>query len=321
MKVTKEMLHEDLRPYYGPLNAVTAVGRFKPIIKLMNLLTKLRQQGKDIDSLDCAEHFVPSGDGEWKIRTRVYRPKNVSGKLPVMLYIHGGGYIAGNPEQSGLIIEKFIQTRPCVVVSPDYRKAYTQPFPAGFNDCYETLLWARANADQLGIDAEKVIVAGHSAGGGLTAAVTLKARDTQDVDIAFQMPIYPMIDDRQPSDPDRYIKTPVWDTGMNKMGWQAYLADLLKQGSDIPAYAAPARNTDYKKLPPTVTFVGSLEPFYQETLDYVEALKKENVDVAFKVYDGCFHGFEFLSPKAKISQAAQDFTFSQFSSFYDRYVG
>ncbi|NIB45247.1 alpha/beta hydrolase, partial [Pseudomaricurvus alkylphenolicus] len=128
------------------------------------------------------------------------------------------------------------------------------------------------------------------------------------------------IDDLQPADPDRYIKTPVWDTAMNKMGWGAYLSDLHKQGVDIPAYAAPARNTDYRGLPPTITFVGSLEPFYQETLDYVEALKQESVDVAFKLYDGCFHGFDFLGPNAKVSEDARDFTFDSFADFYDRYV-
>lgn len=121
--------------------------------------------------------------------------------------------------------ERLLQSRPCVIIAPDYRKAFTKPFPARLNDCYDTLLWARANAETLGITG-KVMIAGDSAGGGLTAAVTLRALDTQNVDIAFQMPIYPMIDDQQSVDPSSYVKAPIWHTAANKSGWNAYLSDL-----------------------------------------------------------------------------------------------
>jgi acetyl esterase/lipase len=328
MKVTKQMLHEDLQPTFTFWRVIGLLPT-KFMAKLQNALLGIFTKGKNIESLQCDEQFILSSDGEWDIRVRVYRPMNHrplnhdsdSGeKLPVMLYCHGGGYIMGNPESHGDIIKTFIETRPCVVVAPDYRKAYTKPFPAGFNDCYETLLWAKDNAEQLGIDATKVMVAGHSAGGGLTAAVTLKARDTKDVDIAFQMPIYPMIDDLQPFDPARDIHSPVWSTKMNKIGWGAYLADLHEKGEEIPAYAAPARNTDYRGFPPTITFVGSMEPFYWETLHYVEALEKGHVEVSFKQFDGCYHAFEVLARNAEISKDAWNFTYDEYAKFYDKHV-
>jgi len=323
MKVTKQMLHEDLQSSFTFWRVIGLLPT-KFMAKLQTSLLNFFLRGKDIEGLQCDEHTIPSSDGEWNIRTRVYRPLyhgiDKGEKLPVMLYCHGGGYISCNPESHGQLIKRFIETRPCVVIAPDYRKAYTKPFPAGFNDCYETLLWAKENADQLGIDATKVIVAGHSAGGGLTAAVTLKARDTQDVDIAFQMPVYPMIDDLQPSDAARKMHAPVWNTDMNRIGWGAYLAELHSKGEEIPSYAAPARNTNYQGFPPTITFVGSLEPFYQETLDYVAALEKESVDVAFKLYDDCFHGFDVLAPSAGISKDALNFTYDSYADFYDRYV-
>ena len=100
----------------------------------------------------------------------------------------------GVPEGSAELIKKFIETRPCVVVAPDYRKAKHRPYPGGFQDCYDALIWARDNADSLGCT-DTFIIGGHSAGGGLTAAVALKARDTGDVSLAFQMPFYPMIDE------------------------------------------------------------------------------------------------------------------------------
>lgn len=167
--------------------------------------------------------------------------------------------------------------------------------------------------------ADKVIIAGHSAGGGLTTAVSLKARDSQDVTVAFQMPIYPMTDDVQPDDPARAIQSPVWDTELNRCGWNAYLADVRKHGEDVPVYAAPARNTDWHGMSPTITLVGTLEPFYQETLAYVEALKNANIEVAFKRYEGCFHSFDLVAPKAEVSKNALDFTLQSYADFYDKF--
>ncbi len=320
MKVSSDMLHPDLQPFYNRVRFFAVVIKQKWLTRLVNFLTRRFTNGKDVEGLHCEEIHIPSNDGSWQIRTRVYKPLQQEGPLPLLVYIHGGGYVMGNPEMSGDLIKRFIETRPCVVVAPDYRKAYTQPYPAGFNDCYDTLLWTAANAEQLGAKPGKVIVGGHSAGGGLTAAVTLKARDTGDVDIAFQMPIYPMIDYRQPEDPERQIDSPIWNTDTNRIGWNAYLSDLQARGDDIPAYAAAIRNADYQDFPPTITFVGTLEPFYWETKDYANALKNAGVDVAYEEYDNCFHGFDLITPEADISKAALAFTFQSYADFHDRYV-
>ena len=316
------MLHEDLQPKFAVAMALPDLMKHRWFLRLATLAANLTIKSKNVEGLNCTETSVASRDDGYAIRVRVYRPtdhtKDTS-KLPVMLYIHGGGYIAGMPEIAHSAIEQFIKTRPCVLVAPDYRKALTKPYPAGLNDCYDTILWARENAHSLGIDPDKVVVAGHSAGGGLAAAVTLKARDTQDFPIAFQLPIYPMIDDAQPDDPERAIDSPAWNTTMNKLGWQSYLADLIKTGSEIPAYAAPIRNTDYSGFPPTITFVGTLEPFYSETVRYVDALGQAGVTVAYKEYEGCFHGFDSLAGDTAIGRDALDFTYSNYADFYDRY--
>ena len=318
MKVTKEMLHPSLQGAFGAMTVMTWLWKRAWFRHFYDWLGRKIQQGRDIAGLDCDEKEVLSRDGSYRIRTRIYRPKGVTDKLPVMLYIHGGGYILGYPEICEEIIQRFIETRACVVISPDYRKAGFKPFPAGFDDCYDVLLWARDNADQLGTKSDQFIIAGGSAGGGLTAAVTLKVRDTQDVDIAFQMPVYPMIDDQQPADPERHIETLVWDTELNAIGWSSYLAELHRSGAEIPAYAAPARNQDYQNFPPTITFVGDLEPFYWETCNYVEALRRAGIDVAFEEYKGCYHGFDIFGEG--IADEAKDFTYNQYADFYDRYV-
>jgi acetyl esterase/lipase len=302
------------------LSLLTFLMKFRWLTRLMDKLSNRSARGKAVETLQCEEAYIPSSDGAAQIRVRIYRPREAAGELPLMLYIHGGGYIMGCPEMTNDFYERFIETRPCVIVAPDYRKAWTKPFPAGLDDCYDTLLWAIGNADDLGIRRRKVIVAGHSAGGGLTAAVTLKARDQGDVDIAFQMPFYPMIDDRQPSDPAREIHTPVWDTTMNRIGWGSYLADLQRQQAEIPAYAAPARNADYSGFPPTITFVGTLEPFFWETRAYVEALRAADVDVAYKEYEGCFHAFELFAGNKPVGRDGMDFTFERYAGFYDKYA-
>lgn len=317
MQITKDQVHPDLKSLYGPLSVMAALMKKPWFRRFSTWAGDHLLQGKDIESLDCDERYIPSSDGHWQIRTRIYRPKQIEGPLPAMIYIHGGGYIIGSPETAHSIIERFVATRPCVVIAPDYRKAFTEPFPAGFNDCYETLLWAKDNAADLGINDTGFIVAGHSAGGGLTAAVTLKARDTGDAKLAFQMPIYPMIDDTQPVDSRRTMKSPVWDTELNKIGWDAYLAGVRSRGEEVTSYAAPARNQDYSNFPPTISFVGTMEPFYPEDVAYVDALRDAGIEVAFKEYPGCFHAFDMMAKG--IGDEAKDFTYDRYAEFYDRY--
>lgn len=313
------MLDAGLQSIYSPLKIFSFLLSRKWGINLINFQARF-SKGKNIDGLDCEERFIPSKSGGPDIRIRIFKPLNHKEKLPAMLYNHGGGFVIGTPEISLEIIKQFIIKRPCVVIAPDYRKAMKAPFPAAFNDCYDTLLWAKENADELEILPNKFMVAGHSAGGGLTAAVTLKARDTQDVDVAFQIPIYPMIDDRQITASAKNIEVNLWNTKTNAFAWDFYLKDIRENKKEIPNYAAPARNTDYEKLPPTITFVGEFEPFRDETIAYVEALKKEGIPVAFKIYKGCFHGFDVFGAKSDIAQDAINFTYRSYAKYYDTYI-
>ena len=176
------------------------------------------------------------------------------------------------------------------------------------------------NTKALNIIPDKLIVAGHSAGGGLAAAVTLKARDTKEVKIAFQMPIYPMLDDRQNTESAIDNDSAGWNARSSKMGWTAFLGKLLKSGAEIPAYAAAARAQNYAQLPPTITFVGDLEPFRDETIQYIENLKIEGIPVTFKLYEGCYHAFEIMAPDLEISKDAWAFLLNAYSNYVDKYV-
>jgi len=309
--------HPELQHQVPRLRRMARLMRIPGVIRLIDWLQR-REVGSDVAGLDCSTVNIASSLDDYSIRTRIYRPLNASGPLPCLVYFHGGGYIMGVPEGSAELIKLFIQTRACVVVAPDYRKAHQKPFPGGFQDCYDAMIWARNNADALGCS-DKIIIGGHSAGGGLTA-VALKARDTAHVDIAFQMPFYPMIDDTQPSDPQRAIDPPVWDTALNAMGWGAYLRDVRARDEVPSPYAAPARAASFAGLPPTITYVGDKDPFYWETLTYVAELRQAGVDVADTVYEGCYHAFEYIGEGGAIGAQARAFTFENFALFYDRYV-
>ena len=198
-----------------------------------------------------------------------------------------------------------------VVIVPRYRLSGEAPYPAALEDCYATLRYLRDHAEELSIDPSQIIVAGESAGGGLAVAVCMAAREFGDVAIAYQMPLYPMIDDRDtPSSRDNHEF--VWNTFLNHKSWREYLRSLAVYGRSVagdphayvPPTAAPARQTDYRGLPPCYTFVGTREPFYCETLAYVDHLREAGVEAACDVFDTGVHAFDMLMPWRRISHIA-----------------
>ena len=236
----------------------------------------------------------------WIVRPTVNaRPKE---KTPGILWIHGGGYVTG---MAGMIYMSraiaLVKKYGAVVVTPEYRLAGEVPYPAALEDCYASLKYLKEHTEELGVNASQIMVGGESAGGGLTAAVCMYARDRGEVNIAYQMPLYPMIDDRD-TESSRDNHAPVWNTKKNHKAWKAYIGHM--DGKDIPPYAAPARQVDYTNLPPAYTFVGDIEPFYCETLAFVENLKNAGVEAKVDVYPGCFHAFDMMLPFLKVSKKA-----------------
>jgi len=147
----------------------------------------------------------------------------------------------------------------------------------------------------------QIMIGGESAGGGLCAALAMMARDKGEVRIAYQMPLYPMIDNFD-TESSRNNHGRVWNTKKNHFAWRMYLRKAAKK--EVSPYAAPARQTDFGGLPPAYTFVGDGEPFYQETLDFVENLKKAGVEASVDVYPSDMHAFDMMKPDLEISRQA-----------------
>ena len=245
---------------------------------------------------------IPSPGGEMKLL--ILRPtvnRKPQDQTPGILWIHGGGYVTG---MAGMIYMSraidLVKKYGAVVVTPKYRLAGKAPYPAALEDCYSALRYLKDNADTLGCNRNRLMVGGESAGGGLTAALCMYARDRGEVNIAFQMPLYPMIDDRD-TESSRDNHGISWNTKRNHAAWKLYLRDIT---GEIPSYAAPARETDYRDLPPAYTFVGDQEAFYCETLTYIQRLQKAGVTAHVDVYPTDFHAFDMLLPFRKISRQA-----------------
>ncbi|MCI5547855.1 MAG: alpha/beta hydrolase [Clostridiales bacterium] len=233
-----------------------------------------------------------------------------------VLWIHGGGYITGMPEM--VYMSRAVDlVRHCgaVVVSPDYRLSGKAPYPAALMDCHSALVYLKDHAAALGVRDDQLMVGGESAGGGLAAALCLYERDRGGVRIAFQMPIYPMLDNED-TETSRDNHAPVWNTRRNHYAWARYLRGVEGR---VPAYAAPARAEDCAGLPPAYTFVSTAEPFYAEALTYVRRLREAGVEATVDVYEGLFHAFDMLAPFLPVSRRAAAAFERRFESAARRY--
>ena len=249
-----------------------------------------------------AEKHTADNQGQ-RVPLLVLRPKQQQSKAPGVLWIHGGGYILGMKEMAYFSRAADLVNRfGAVVVSPGYRLAFQKPYPAAVEDCYAALLWLKEHVEELGINPSQIMVGGESAGGGLTAALCMLARDRGKVAIAFQMPLYPMIDNLD-TESSRENHGRVWNTRRNHFGWRMYLRKQAKSDKVSP-YAAAARQTDYSNLPPCYTFVCTGEPFYAETLAFVEKLKSAGVQTEVDIYSGNTHAFDMMKPDEEPGKSA-----------------
>ena len=234
-----------------------------------------------------------------RVPVLILRPKDTAAGKPGVLWIHGGGYITGIKEmvymsRAADLVKKYGVT----VVSPGYRLAWLHPWPAAAEDCFVVLQFMDKKREMLGIGS--LMVGGESAGGGLTAAVCMMARD-RGIQVGFQMPLYPMLSNIDTeSSRDNHGK--VWNTRRNHFGWRLYLRGQAKE--KVSPYAAPIHQTDYHDLPQCYTFVGESEPFYAETLQYVENLRAAGVPADVDVYPTDMHAFDMLCPQDAMSKEA-----------------
>lgn len=236
---------------------------------------------------------------------------------PGILWIHGGGYMTGMKEMVHMsravdLVKKYNAT----VISPGYRLSFMKPFPAAIEDCYDALVYLKDHADEYGYKKNQLMVGGESAGGGLCAALCMMARDKGEVNVAFQMPLYPMLDNFD-TESSKNNHGKVWNTRRNHMAWKVYLRKNAH--NEVSPYAAPARQKEYSNLPPAYTFVGDGEPFFVETCEYIKKLKAEGIPAEMDVYKINMHAFDMLRPDLEISKLAIEGFISHFEYAVNNY--
>lgn len=254
------------------------------------------------DGVSIEDHMAPGPEGAPDVMVRTYRPSSLPANAPAFYYVHGGGMVLGDVAMSDPYCAGIADQLNVLVASVEYRLAPEHPFPAPIEDCYAGLRWFASSADEFGIDRSRIAIGGGSAGGGLAAGLALVARDRAEVDVCFQLLVFPMLDDRNITRSSEAIVDPrVWSRASNLAGWNAYLSGNAG-GDDVSPYAAPARATDLAGLPPAYINVGTLDLFVDESIAYAQALLAADVPVELHIYPGAFHGSNLMVPEADISR-------------------
>ncbi|SFW55633.1 alpha/beta hydrolase [Pseudomonas sp. NFACC10-1] len=256
------------------------------------------------------EQHWTSSDSDNGVRLCLYRPDlslSHSG-LPVILYIHGGGFVLGSPEMADDYLATLAVELQAIVIAVDYRLAPEHPFPIPLEDCYAALEWILSNGLTQGMDTRNLVIMGHSAGGGLAAALALLARNRGLRTIAGLVLIYPMLDHRTGT-PDTPSANPTtgtfsWSRQANHFCWEC-LRGAYALDDDRQALFSPALTTDLSDLPPTFICVGALDLFLEEDLAFALTLSRSGVPVELHVYPGVPHMFDQL-PGEQTAQATQD---------------
>ena len=255
-----------------------------------NLENRAIQSGEPEKIFEVTHRFIPGPTADLPIR--IYRP--VKGAvLPALVFFHGGGWVINNLDSYEQPMRSLANKGQFVVIAVNYQKAPEAPFPIPFDDCYATLLWVAENAEKLGIEPTQIGVGGDSAGGNLAAGVAIKARDTGDINLAFQLLIYPC-NDNEMNYESAYKNSDGYglSTKAMKWFWEQYLS--RKADAKNP-YAVPAAAKDFSNLAPAIITTAEFDPLIDDGYIYAELLRKSGVSTVYREYEGMIHGYFTLA--------------------------
>ncbi|WP_372349825.1 alpha/beta hydrolase [Streptomyces sp. KL116D] len=250
------------------------------------------------------ERLIPGPQNAPDVTLLILSPVDDRGPKAGIYHIHGGGMVTGYRHAGVHTLLPYVAEGNAVVVSVEYRLAPENPDPAPVEDCYTGLAWVARNAEELGINPQRLIVTGASAGGGLAAGTAPLARDRGFPEFTHQVLVCPMFDDCFQSHSARMLDGEgICDRNDNVFHWTALLGD--RRGTDdVSIYAAPARAEDLTGLPRTYVDVGSTETFRDEAIAYAQRLSEAGISVDLHMWGGGFHGFDMVAAHTAISRAS-----------------
>ncbi|MFH5925997.1 alpha/beta hydrolase [Roseomonas xinghualingensis] len=234
-----------------------------------------------------------------EIPVRIYNPGG-EGPRPAIIYFHGGSWIAGSPESHDFITASLAANTGAMLLSVHYRRAPENPYPAPTEDCYAALLWAAARAEALGIDPDRIAIAGDSAGANLAAACTLMTRDRGGPTLCHQTLLYPTLDD----DLDTPSYLACTDPILTRTAMREALDAFLPNGAAADdGYALPMRAPSLRDLPPACLSIAALDPLRDDGLRYAARLEEAGVPVLARVGPGLIHGYARMRRMSAVAEA------------------
>jgi acetyl esterase len=241
---------------------------------------------------------IPGLDGN-TVPVHIIRPEKCAQPAPALLYYPGGAYIYKHAPPHLENAVRYAREAGCCVVFVEYRLAPKHVFPAGFNDCYAALRWTLLNSAKLGIDPQRIAVAGDSAGGSMAAAAAQRARHEDAIELCGQLLIYPCVDAQcQRHSMAAYADVPPFKAHSTHDVWETYLGRSPSSG--VPRYAAPI---DGNLSDLATAYVDLL---HDQGLAYAKAMQLQGIDVELNEVKGAIHGFDLLVTQSGVSKAAME---------------
>jgi acetyl esterase/lipase len=226
--------------------------------------------------------------------------KDDSNPGSAVVYLHGGGMMLSNVGLYDGIVARYVSISGVPMLSVEYRYAPEYPGLTPVEDSYVALRWLSDRGTELGVDPGRIAVMGDSAGGGIAAGLALLARDRSGPQVAQQILVYPMLDDRNTVPDPALVPFAGWTYEDNLTGWAALLGDDLG-GPEVSPYAAPARMTEAAGLPPVYLEVGELDIFRNEGMEFARRTAEAGVSTELHVHPGVPHGWDVVAPEADVS--------------------
>ncbi|UJR85743.1 alpha/beta hydrolase [Sandaracinus amylolyticus] len=266
------------------------------------VLDGLQSGPLDLPAIDERWITVPADVGD--VRVRIVKPKGVSGALPVVLYVHGGGWVLGNAMTHDRLVREIAVGVRAAVVFVEYTPSPEAHYPVAIEQVYATARWIVREGASAGLDASRMAIAGDSVGGNMTAAVALLAKKRGDVRFVQHSMYYPVTDAGMNTPSYAQFAAGPFLTAKNmEWFWNAYAPDVAKR-SEITASPLRASADDLKGLPPAFLLVDEADVLRDEGEAYAAKLREAGVTVTTVRYDGICHDFMMLNP-LRDTQAAK----------------